>query len=274
MIRLGVAAGRIRGFEVDTAHFNGNHAPAVRIQAAFELEENDEKIGGAGYTGWTTLLERTECGPSQRHAWDLGRLSKEKYTHVRLCMYPDGGIARFKVFGVVEPVLPKAGVEFDLASVQMGGRVTSCSDQHFSRADNILLPGRGKDMGDGWETKRSRGEHVDWAVVKLGAPGLINSVLVDTLHFRGNFPREVAIYAAKVEGAATGEPDGKDAKLWTQIVSPKKTSADKEHVFGKDVLQDVEGKTYTHIKLVMIPDGGVKRIRVFGQRTERTTARL
>jgi len=268
VIRLGVAAGRIRGFEIDTAFFNGNHAPAIAIQAAFSPGDNDEKIASQEYAGWKTILERVECGPSQRHAWDLGALTTEKYTHVRLLMFPDGGIARFRVFGVVEPVLPSPDVEFDLASAQMGGRAVSCSDQHFGRADNILLPGRGKDMGDGWETKRTRGEHVDWAVVRLGAAGSINRVVVDTAHFRGNFPREVAVYATLRDEATQGIPDGHstDPSVWTQILAPQRTGADKEHEYPKDILTGVDGKTFSHVKLVIIPDGGVKRIRVFGHR--------
>lgn len=102
-------------------------------------------------------------------------------------MYPDGGIARFRVYGLVSPIFPvDPGAELDLAHVLSGGRVVRVSDQHFGTGSNLLLPGRGKwrylftailysthyptgkDMGDGWETKRSRTPgHVDWAIIKL-----------------------------------------------------------------------------------------------------------
>jgi allantoicase len=123
------------------------------------------------------------------------------YTHVKLAMFPDGGIARFRLFGMVVPVFPDASITVDLAHVANGGLAVACSDQHFGRAGNLLLPGRGVDMGDGWETKRSRGgDHTDWVVVKLGVPGVIEKVVVDTAHFKGNFPKMV-----KVEATYSGE---------------------------------------------------------------------
>jgi allantoicase len=272
VIRLGVASGRIRGFEIDTQFFNGNHAPAISIQATFAPNEDDQKVLAKDFSGWKTVLEKKECGPSQRHAWDLGAATKEKYTHVRLLMYPDGGIARFRLYGTVEPVLPSQEVEFDLASVQNGGRAVSVSDQHFGRADNILLPGRGKDMGDGWETKRSRGEHVDWVVVRLGAPGSISRIIIDTAHFRGNFPREVAVYGASVDSEAIPNGHSTDPAVWTQILAPQRTGADKEHEYGSNVLTNVDGKVFSHAKVVIIPDGGIKRFRVFGRTAAPPTA--
>jgi allantoicase len=116
-------------------------------------------------------------------------------------MYPDGGIARFRLFGVVVPVFPTAlSATVDLAHVANGGLAVAYSDQHFGRASNLLLPGRGVDMGDGWETKRSRGgEHCDWVIVKLGAQGVIEKVVVDTAHFKGNFPKMVKLEATNSE---------------------------------------------------------------------------
>jgi len=114
-------------------------------------------------------------------------------------MYPDGGIARFRLFGVVVPVFPKdPDAVIDLAHVANGGLAVAFSDQHFGRASNLLLPGRGMDMGDGWETKRSREPgHTDWVVVKLGALGFIEKVVIDTAHFKGNFPQDVKLEATK-----------------------------------------------------------------------------
>ena len=116
-------------------------------------------------------------------------------------------------------------------------------------------------MGDGWETKRSRGDHIDWVIVKLGTPGLVDHLVIDTAHFRGNFPQKVQIFAA---------PDAQDAPkhdstAWVEILSPQKTGPDKEHEYGSGVLQNVV-KPFGFVKMVIIPDGGVKRIRVFGRR--------
>lgn len=271
VIRLGVASGRVKGVEIDTFAFNGNHAPEIAVQGVFvggEEEEEEEEVkkvefwDGGKKRGVETILARQECGPSQRHGWLLPALTEKAYTHVRLQMFPDGGIARFRLFGQVEPVLPQDVNEvFDLAATVNGGVAISCSDQHFGTKDNLLLPGRGVDMGDGWETKRSRGEHVDWTIMKLGIPGLIEKIVVDTAHFRGNFPQQVQVFAAP---AADAVPTA-DGSEWVEVLTPQKTGPDQEHEYTKQELSHVD-QAYGYVKLVIIPDGGVKRIRVFGRR--------
>jgi allantoicase len=262
VIRLGTASGKVAGVEIDTAFFNGNHAPEIAVEGAFiSSEEEEEAVKKVDYKGWETILSKQECGPSQRHAWQLNKITDKAYTHVKLLMYPDGGIARFRLYGVAVPVFPQsADAIFELSATVMGGVATSCSDQHFGTKDNLLLPGRGKDMGDGWETKRTRGEHVDWVIVKLGTKGQITSVVVDTAHFRGNFPQKVQVFA----GIFDQEPGHDDAR-WVEILAPQKSGPDVEKEYKQD-LKDVDGKGYTHAKLVIIPDGGVKRFRVFGKR--------
>ena len=210
-----------------------------------------------------------ECGPSQRHVWVLTAPTEKNYTHVRLSQYPDGGIARFRAFGVAVPVFPEDPDSIiDLASVANGGLVTSYSDSHYGKASNLLLPGRGTDMGDGWETKRSRTPaHVDWVVVRLGAPGRIEEILVDTLHFRGNFPREVRVHGVDWRGH-DGDPSGdEEGAEWTDLVLTVKCKADTEHAFPSTKLVGIQaGEVYTHVKMTIVPDGGVKRLRVFGKR--------
>ncbi|KFH40501.1 Allantoicase-like protein [Hapsidospora chrysogenum ATCC 11550] len=261
VVRLGVASATVEGIEVDTTYFSGNHAPAISVEGCFS--DNDEEVvswkGGRGK--WETILGVQECGPNKRFGWKLDEPTDKKYTHVRLNMYPDGGIARFRLFGHAVPVLPDdKDAILDLAAAQNGGVAVSCSDQHFSTKDNLLLPGRGKNMGDGWETARSRGKgHVDWAIVRLGAPGFIQHFVVDTAHFRGNFPQKVAIQG--IEWKSEGEPSA-DADGWVEVVGPSKTGPDQEHEFESSA----KDKALTHVKLIMIPDGGVKRFRAFGKR--------
>ncbi|KAH6643734.1 galactose-binding domain-like protein [Boeremia exigua] len=259
VIRLGTASGRVAGVEIDTAFFNGNHAPAISVEGAFA--DSDEEVKDEGYGGWTTILEKQDCGPSQRHGWLLPSLTDAAYTHVRLLMYPDGGIARFRLYGVAVPVFPaSASAVFELSATVMGGVATAVSDQHFGSADNLLLPGRGHDMGDGWETKRTRGEHVDWTIVRLGAAGEIDHIVIDTAHFRGNFPQKVQVFA----GAFESDPGHEDG-AWTEVLAPQKSGPDVETEYRSELV-NVAGKRYTHAKLVIIPDGGVKRFRVFGRR--------
>ena len=201
-----------------------------------------------------------------------GGHEERAFTHVRLQMFPDGGIARFRLFGHAIPILPQnVDTVFDLAATVNGGVAAACSDQHFGTKDNLLLPGRGEDMGDGWETKRSRGkDHVDWVIVKLGVPGLIDRVVVDTAHFRGNFPQKVQLFAAKAptnaeEADKMKVPAHGDQSAWTEILAPEKLGPDAEHTF-KDALREVDETAYAYVKMVIIPDGGVKRLRVFGKR--------
>ena len=291
VIRLGVASGTVTGVEVDTAFFDGNHAPEVAVEGCFvQGEKADERVrkherapetvGVAGQEGkdedvfWRTILPRQECGPSQRHAWTVidGAVKGEPVTHVRLLMFPDGGIARLRLYGTALPIFPAdPETVFDLASAQNGGVAVACSDQHFGQKENLLLPGRGRDMGDGWETKRTRGEHVDWVVVKLGCTGEIDQIVVDTAHFRGNFPRAVKVFAAegKNEKDMTAPDPEKDVG-WTEVLGEQKMGPDKEHEYGRESgLTNVEGKLCRWVKLVIIPDGGVKRLRIFGRRKTR-----
>jgi allantoicase len=261
IVRLGVASGTVVGVEIDTAFFSGNHAPAISVQGCFS-NDDDEVISWEGGRGkWETILGVQECGPSQRFGWKLDEPTSARYTHVRLNMYPDGGIARFRLFGHAVPVFPDDEKEvFDLAAAQNGGVAISCSDQHFGTKDNLLLPGRGKDMGDGWETARSRTKgHVDWAIIKLGAPGYISKVIADTAHFRGNFPQKVTIEA--ISWSAASEPRPVE-EGWRTIVEPSRCGPDQEHEF-ECAIQDT---SFSHVKLVIIPDGGVKRLRVLGSR--------
>ncbi|KAI9746156.1 MAG: Allantoicase [Claussenomyces sp. TS43310] len=261
VIRLGTASGIVEGIEVDTFAFSGNHAPFISVEGCFSSSDDEVKAWGDERGGWETVLGIKECGPSQRFAWKLANPSKKAYTHVRLNMYPDGGIARFRLFGHAVPVFPedkKAIV--DLAAAVNGGVAISCSDQHFGTKDNLLLPGRGKDMGDGWETARSRGRnHVDWTIVRLGAPGSISKLVIDTAHFRGNFPQKIKVQA--MHWTKDGGPSAL-AQGWEDLIEASECGPDKEHVFESLSSE----QPYTHVKLTIIPDGGVKRMRVFGTR--------
>lgn len=279
VIKLGVAAGAIQGVEVDTAHFKGNYGEKAELQATYAPDVPDEQVANPSYNGWKTILPASPCGPSQRHAWKISydAANPAPYTHVRLHMYPDGGFARLRLYGHAIPPPPpavqanqanQAPIE-ELSSALLGGIVLGASDQHFTPASNIILPGRGKDMGDGWETARSRGAgHVDWAIAKLGVPGTVAKVVVDTKDFRGNFPRTVRVHGLVAGSAGNGVPAA-DHPGWVEIIQgDKPTKADTEHVFdGADLAAGGDDtRVFTHVKLTLVPDGGVKRFRIFGCR--------
>lgn len=253
IFRMGVASAKLIGCEVDTAFFNGNHAPHISVEAA------NLKLNKLEEAQWETVIEKVECGPSQKHFFIRDSITDKAYTHVRLRMYPDGGIARFRLYGSVVAVLPQdRSAVLDTASVKNGGVAIRVSDQHFGSADNLLLPGRGHDMSDGWETKRSReAGHVDWVVIRLGAPTKVKDVIIDTAHFRGNFPQKINVKGVNVP--SDEKVPAFNSSEWEVIVGDLKTGPDVEHTY-----QLQQSKVYTHVLVTIIPDGGVKRVRVLG----------
>ncbi|EQL33732.1 allantoicase [Blastomyces gilchristii SLH14081] len=286
VIKLGVGSGVVVGVEIDTAHFYGNYGESVLVEGTHidkrdGAEAGDAEVVKPTFNGWTTILPKQPCGPSRRQGWLLSRPS-DPITHVRVRMYPDGGFARVRLYGHAVPgpaPAPKAIVASaegsatteleELSSALMGGLVVSASNQHFTPASNTLLPGRGEHMGDGWETARSRTPgHVDWAVVKLGLVGTIEKVVVDTKDFRGNFPRAVRVHGFLKKDVKEGQDPKFDDEGWVEVVrGDQPCKADLEHVFEGGLLgSEVGGKAFSHVMLTMVPDGGVKRFRVFGRR--------
>jgi allantoicase len=181
---------------------------------------------------------------------------------VRFKIYPDGGVARLRLYGEVVPsVTGIAKRELDLAAVENGGRVLSTSDQFYSEPLNMLMPGRSKNMSDGWETRRRRGPGHDWAIVKLGMPGTIHRVEVDTAHFKGNFPDSCSIEVCDAEGASL-EISRLGEANWRELLAQAPLKANRSHTFRRQ-LHEVGAAT--HVRLNIYPDGGVSRFRVFGR---------
>ncbi|SAM81280.1 related to DAL2-allantoinase [Ustilago bromivora] len=276
ILRLGPSAGgRLIGFDVDTANFNGNEAPEISIHALALTPEEEAQTGSAlaqNDARWEEVVPVSPCGPSQRHLFKVAEGKGDKiYTHVKLHMIPDGGIARFRVYGVIPP--PPAGQGegeevnaensalnvLDLAHCLNGGRVVFTDDQHFGAGSNIILPGRGKDMGDGWETRRSRAKgHFNWAIIKLGEPGSLSYAEVDTAHFLGNFPESVELLGT-VHNHSSTVPSA--AAEWITLLPRTKLGPGRRHFFP------ISGGSYiTHVMVKMHPDGGIKRVRLHGRR--------
>lgn len=254
IFKTGVSSARVIGAEIDTAFFNGNHAPHISVEGASLGDD-----GNVSAAQWEPIIEKVECGPSQRHFFVRDALTEASYTHIRLRMYPDGGIARFRLYGTVVAIRPAdLSTVLDTAAAVNGGVAIARSDQHFGSADNLLLPGRGHDMSDGWETKRSREKgHVDWVAIRLGALTRVQQAVVDTAHFRGNFPQKINVKGVRVSGDS--EVPAFDSARWETLVGDSKTGPDKEHTYEVQSLGP-----YTHVLLTIIPDGGVKRVRVLG----------
>ncbi|KAI5123043.1 hypothetical protein M0805_000479 [Coniferiporia weirii] len=251
------AAGRISGFDIDTSHFNGNEAPEASVQALLDVGDKPPTVDDPR---WVEILPKVALGPSSRHLFKINR-NADAYNYVKLNMYPDGGIARFRVYGLIRAVFSENSVEsIDLAHVFSGGRAVSVSDQHFGVGSNLLLPGRGKDMGDGWETRRSRTSgHKEWVVIKLGVPGYLEKTEIDTAHFKGNFPESCELHAINSFDMVPIADD----PAWTCILPRTKLGAHAQHYFD---LENVQEKVYTHVRVTIYPDGGIKRVRIIGKR--------
>ncbi len=197
VIRLAMP-GRINGFDVDTSFFTGNYPPHCHIEAAF-VEDGDP----VETTEWTQVLEKVALGPDAHHYFELDKAGRTRvWTHLRLHIYPDGGIARLRVYGSAYFDWSKVGADedVDLAYIFGGAHALHWSDSHYGHPDRMLAPGRGVNMGDGWETARRRGPGHDWAIIKLGHAGAIRRVVVDTAHFKGNFPDTCALFGTYLPG--------------------------------------------------------------------------
>lgn len=268
--------GSIRGVNVDTSHFNGNQPEFCTVEGA-EVAEGASVVGVAGGAAggnipWTEVVARTPLNPSSEHyiAARPGVLGK-RFTHLRLNIFPDGGVARFRVHGEVLldwKAIAAKNEPVDLAAAENGGLVIACNDMHFGSRHNLIMPGRAVNMGEGWETRRKRGlkggEH-DWAIVQFGHRGTISKIEVDTNHFKGNFPESclIAVCEAGSDGARAVGAFDPAAVRWTVLLPRTKLKADTRHFFEKE-LAAATG-TWTIARLSIFPDGGVSRLRVWGR---------
>jgi allantoicase len=258
LIRLGVK-GIIRGFDVDTSHFTGNYPPAVSIQATVSETDDLETLKAAQ---WTEILPATALGPNSHHLLEI--TSTTAWTHLRVNMYPDGGIARLRVYGQPTGALENIGPnqQIDLLAMENGGRPVSWNDASFgSSVSSLLLPGKGINMGDGWETRRRREPGNDWCVLELGAPGTVEKIIVDTAFYKGNYPDACSIQAAMVNGG-TDRSITTQSMFWHDLLPKQKLQMDAIHTFEKEVAQM---GPISHVRFNIFPDGGVSRLRLFGR---------
>ena len=254
VVRLG-RPGVIKGLDIDTNHFEGNHPEHASVDAAAGGPDGEQEN-----LDWTEILPKVSLGPSRRNLFPVD--DPRRWTHLRLNIYPDGGVARFRAYGYAAPAEVNDLEEtLDLACIVNGGVAIACSDQRFGNMNNMLMPGRPANMGDGWETRRRRGPGFDWAVVRLGFKAEIDRVEVDTTHFKGNYPARCSIEACLADGAGIDDFDA-DSHAWTEIVPERALEPDRVHAFEVDT--GIAG-LFTHVRLNIFPDGGVARLRVFGR---------
>lgn len=259
VLKLGIP-GEIHGLDIDTNHFLGNNPAYASVDAlCIDGELSEKEILAEKHT-WTEILGRVPLKPGAQNIFAVA--SKERWTHLRLNIYPDGGVARFRVHGESRPdwskIKPNSTI--DLAAVENGGKVTCASDMFFGNKDNLIMPGRSENMGDGWESKRRRGPGHDWAIVQLGHAGNLKKIEVDTNFFKGNYPDTCWIEGVYAPGDEITVLNWNQYE-WKPILAQTKLQAHHRHYY--DVERGMQGP-WTHIRLNIAPDGGVSRLRLEG----------
>lgn len=248
LIRLG-AAGIITGIDVDTSFFTGNFPTTCRIEACGVEGYPSPRALQSAETEWVDIVPRSPLKGDAHNRFDVS--DRRRFTHMRLLAFPDGGIARLRVYGHVVPD-PRIfdGLTIDLAGQDHGGQVVTSSDGFYTSAAMLNRPDKARNMGDGWETRRRRDNGNDHAIIRLALPGHVRLVEIDTAHFKYNASAEVALSGASEASAET----------WTPLLSRRSLQPDTRHVF-----RIPHGAPISYVRLDAYPDGGMSRVRLWGK---------
>jgi allantoicase len=257
VVRLGLP-GVVRGVVVDTAHFKGNYPPEVSVEGA--SVEGYPTPADLRQAEWLPLVPRSAVQGDAPNRFEVD--TPQRFTHVRLCMYPDGGVARLRVHGEVvpDPRYLTAGA-VDLAALEHGGDVSGCSNMFYSSPKNLISPGLARVMGEGWETARRRDDGNDWVEFRLAGAGVVRLAELDTSWFVGNAPGWASLRAVDARGG--------DPAAWTELLARTRLLPDTRHRFRLD-----GGAEVTHVRLDVFPDGGMARVRLLGDLTGQARADL
>ncbi|MEZ5457251.1 MAG: allantoicase [Lysobacteraceae bacterium] len=247
--------GWLKGVELDTSHFTGNYPPAASVEAC---DVEGEPHAG---TTWRPLLASVNLQGNHRHYHAID--DTQRVSHVRVNLYPDGGLARLRLYGRPDSACVVADEDgrIDLIAALNGGTVIAANNEHFGPAARLLLPGRGVNMGDGWETRRRREPGNDWCIIALAQPGVVERVEVDTAHFKGNFPDRCSLQAAHLSG---GTPTSliTQSMFWPSLMDAQPLQMDHVHAFQSELQAHAP---ITHVRFNIHPDGGVSRLRLWGR---------
>jgi len=250
IIKLGIP-GKISVIEIDTAFFNGNQPEFASIDVCFSKNSTFK---------WQKLLEKKKLKPNSIHKFKVK--GNKIVNFIRLNIFPDGGVARLKLLGDLEVNHKKNNKKIDLASVLNGAKIVACSDEHFGVAQNIISPGKSINMGNGWETKRRRGEGYDWVIIKLANIGLVEDIFIQTHHFKGNYPASFSIQGTCILENKDVKKLIKNSIKWQSLVINTNL---KPHYDLKISKLNLKSKKINYIKLNIFPDGGISRLRILGK---------
>jgi len=254
ILKLG-KPGKIYKVDIDTSYFSGNHPTKVSMQACFSKKNIPNKN-----SKWTTILKKQSTKANRHHFFNIK--NKSIFSHIKLNIFPDGGVARLRVYGTIENKKKFGKKILNLTSLLNGATPIVCNNEHFGRAENILAPGIGKNMGDGWETRRSRGKNFDWLIIKCATVGKINKIQIDTHHFKGNYPDKCSLQAAYINSNISNKSIVNSSKKWKLLLNKVKLNAHKKHNFQNKLMKN---KKVNYIRINIFPDGGISRIRMFGK---------
>lgn len=259
LVRLGVP-GVLAGVVVDTTHFKGNAPSECALEG---LEAPSATVAQLlASDAWFDLVARSQTRPDSQNAFAIS--DRRRVTHLRLRIYPDGGVARLRAYGRASPderVFRRPGA-LDLVAVEHGGVVVGASDRFFGPPSNLLLPGRGVNMGDGWETARRRTPGSDWTVLQLGRAGVVERVEVDTHFFKGNAPQAVLLEAIDARSMPANELDALcvGGSGWKPLVAKTPAEPHRRHQLFPE-----RAMVATHVRVHIFPHGGVNRLRLYGE---------
>ena len=254
ILKLG-KPGKIHKIDIDTSYFSGNQPNKVSLQACSSNKKVPDKK-----SKWVTILKKKPTNPNSHHFFNIK--NKSIFSHIKLNIYPDGGVARIRLYGSMKIKKNFGRKILNLTSALNGATPIACNNEHFGRAENILAPGTGKNMGDGWETRRSRGKNFDWLIIKCATTGKINKIQIDTHYFKGNYPDKCSLQAAYLNTKASSKTIVKKSKKWKLLLNKVKLHAHKIHNFQNKLMKN---NKVNYIKINIFPDGGISRIRVFGK---------
>ncbi|MDB2341782.1 allantoicase, partial [Candidatus Pelagibacter bacterium] len=189
ILRLG-KPGSIKKVDVDTSHFNGNQPAMISIEGTNSISNKINQFK------WEPLLSKKKTKANSHHFFTIN--NKKIFTHIKFNIFPDGGVARLRLFGSIAKSNKLKNKKTNLASLLDGASVIACNNEHFGKAENILAPGKAKNMGDGWETRRRRGPGFDWLILNSLVGKEIDKIEISTHHFKGNFPNRCSLQATYI----------------------------------------------------------------------------
>ena len=254
IIKLG-KPGSISKVNVDTSHFNGNQPSMISIDACNSKSNNIKSFK------WKNLVSKKKTKANSHHIFKTS--SKSVFTHIKLNIFPDGGVARLRLYGSISKENNNFGKKtINLASLLDGASVVACNNEHFGKAENILAPGKAKNMGDGWETRRRRDKGFDWLILNSIDGEMIDKIEISTHHFKGNFPSHCSLQAAYIPTKKSSSSIVNSSNNWKTLMNKTTLKANKTHTFKNTLMKK---NKINFIKINIFPDGGISRFRIFGK---------